>query len=170
MGTAAQPAGWKIVRAAESCSSCGRGFEPGEEFFSRLHLESLSREDFCPGCWSAASPAGPSCFWKARRRESEESGPRLPTLDTLRTLLRRRLAGGRQGPLTYFLALLLLRKRAVRAPRGGGIGVGKPLSIRFPGEDQVHPILVPPARGLVLEEITQELRGILEETAEDEGA
>jgi len=106
---------WKIHRDRTRCDKPGCPLPTAQEFYAVLELPGCVRRDLCAACFRQLEARGkPPIHWKARRKE----GRRAPVLDleSLRALFDR-LADVEDETargLRYFIALLLLRKRALR--------------------------------------------------------
>ena len=105
---------WKIARRAPACGLCGAPFADGEEHYSLLRLEEgLQRSDRCLGCFRSRPAAETEFFWRTkfvrdrRRRIAVD-------LEALREAFLALPPAGDRSELRYLIALLLLRKRALR--------------------------------------------------------
>lgn len=107
---------WKIGRKARTCAGCGKPFPFEQPFHSAIWLEKdgFLRRDLCETCFSGA-PAEPYSHWIAVIAKPA-GGPRVFDLGLAAEFLRRLSAEGdpARAPLAWLLALLLVRKRAVR--------------------------------------------------------
>ncbi len=114
--------GWKIDRRKRACTGCSREFASEEKHYSAIRRDgaAFGRLDACTACWDRLFPAGtepPFSFWKtvAPRREKKRLEDVAAMTEFFKKLLER--AGTDPGleKVTYLTALLLMRKRRVRA-------------------------------------------------------
>ena len=107
---------WKIGRKSPSCGGCGKAFPHETPFHSAIWLEAdgFRRRDLCDACY-AAVPAPPYSHWITVLPKPVAKA-RAFDLGLAAEFLRRLSAEGEpsKAPLAYLLALLLVRKRAVR--------------------------------------------------------
>ena len=107
---------WKIGRKSPACAGCGKPFGFGAPFHSAIFLagEAFARRDLCDPCFRAA-PAAPYSHWLAAIPKPDDR-KRAFDLGLAAEFLRRLAAepDPARAPLAHLLALLLVRKRAVR--------------------------------------------------------
>lgn len=115
---------YKIHRPQTACSSTGRVFAAGEEFFSALIRGSggLERRDLAADAWDGP-PSGTIAWWRSRHLPPGEGGPVLAPIDVLLDALEALEEQPGEEPLRYLLALQLVRRRALRIEGAGGDGV-----------------------------------------------
>lgn len=115
---------WRIAETATRCASCRMPFVEEQEFFSRLEIgdATLTRVDCCATCWQAqVVELQDPVYWKTRRRGGPN--PRnVVDLNSLHGLLMNLLEDKRPEveALRYVVALMLLRKKLLKAVRGAG--------------------------------------------------
>ncbi|PWU08580.1 MAG: hypothetical protein C5B47_04520 [Verrucomicrobia bacterium] len=117
---------WEIKKRAHVCTHTGKEFQKGELFYTLLFREDggFRREDLCEAAWIAhkdsLSGSGinrPFSFWKSRYQPSAPPAPEPIAKKDSETVLRRLIAQNNpvHTNLIYILALLLERKRLLRA-------------------------------------------------------
>jgi hypothetical protein len=119
---------YRIGKARESCSSCGKEFQDGEEVVSCVFPEGdlLGRADLCLACWDAGKAPPSISSW---RRKVEKKAPpkrfdRKAALELFQALADSEEPG--DADTAYILALLLMRKNVFELARTGsenGVGV-----------------------------------------------
>lgn len=103
----------KLHRPQTACTRTGRGFAPGEVFYSALvRGAGLDRLDVAAEAWSGP-PEGTIAWWRSRYPEAGEVGPTLAPVDALLDALEGLEEEGDE-PLRYLLALELTRRRVLR--------------------------------------------------------
>jgi hypothetical protein len=108
---------WKINRDRTRCEKPGCPLPSQKTYTAVLELPSCVRRDLCDACFADYDRkcAFPPVFWRATRRSS---GSKEPVLDlvSLRMLFDRlgQTEDEKARSLRYFVALLLIRKRALR--------------------------------------------------------
>lgn len=114
--------GWKIDRRRRACSKCSREFASEERHVSAIRQagERFERLDACLTCWPSMSPEGPEApfsFWHTNAPKREKR--RLEDLQAMTEFFKKLLEKGPGDPIlekvAYLTALLLMRKRRVRA-------------------------------------------------------
>lgn len=107
---------WKIGRKGRACAGCGTVFAYGAPFHSAIFLEgeAFLRRDLCGACFQSA-PSAPYSQWVTAIPKPEET-KRVFDLGLAAEFLRRLAGEGdpARAALVHLLALLLVRKRAVR--------------------------------------------------------
>jgi len=107
---------WRFGKKGRLCAACGAIFPVETPFHSAIFLEgeSFLRRDLCAACFKSA-PSAPYSHWTTTIPKPEE-GKRVFDLGLAAEFLRRLAAepDPAKGPLAHLLALLLVRKRAIR--------------------------------------------------------
>jgi len=107
---------WRFGRKSPACGACAKPFPHEAPFHSAIWLDAggFRRSDLCDACF-AAVPEPPYSHW---RTAIPKPAAKARAFDLgLAAEFLRRLAGegdASKAPLAYLLALLLVRKRAVR--------------------------------------------------------
>ena len=154
---------YEVQRSARHCSTSGREFAPGEEFYSALVAEGaeLRRMDFSTEAWQGPPP-GAVGWWKSQVPGRTTARASWAPNDVLLHFFDELAEQLEKQDMRYVLALLLVRRRVMRVeeerpnPEGGQI-----LVLYCPRRDATYeiPAIVPePAR---VEEIQQELAKLL---------
>jgi hypothetical protein len=107
---------WRFGKKGQACAACGEVFPVERPFHSAIYLdgEAFRRRDLCDACFRAA-PEPPYSHWVATIPRREEK-KRVFDLGLAAEFLRRLAAepDPARAPLGHLLALLLVRRRAVR--------------------------------------------------------
>jgi hypothetical protein len=125
---------WKFRGREGCCSSCKAEFPEGQRHASVLAVvaDEVRREDLCPSCFDARSPASELFYWFTRRA----AGARGLVLDlVMLEQLFLRLEGHAQQPvreLRFLVALLLMRKRRLKLARVSRGATGEAMILRRP--------------------------------------
>jgi hypothetical protein len=155
---------WKIGRKARACSGCGKEFPFETPFHSAIWLEkeAFLRRDLCGPCFSAA-PAAPYSHWIAEIPRPAER-PRVFDLGLAAEFLRRLAAAGEpaRAPLAWLLALLLVRKRAVRILDLPQDEKGPRVRVEFHDGNAPLEIPAPPLTEALVPSLREELGRLLE--------
>ena len=166
--------GWKIHRDRGRCDKPGCPLASSDEFFAVLSLPECVRHDVCATCFHQLRTAAsePPIYWKARRREGAKRGPTID-VESLKMLFERLdgVEGERAAGLRYFVALLLLRKRALKMVDPVGPEQEEAdLVVGYPRQPQRPPVaLFAPELGPErLENLREELLGALSEDGDTE--
>jgi len=132
---------WKIDKGAAACLACGRGFSPGEEFFSGLEEtgaeEEFARRDFCPACW-AKGPRPFFSHWRTKRPagQGEVTFVERASLEECFRSLWESGEGAKRPKLLYVLALLLVRRKVFRLEEVEREGLGLRLKLKRVGSTE----------------------------------
>src|SRR5688572_20060185 len=109
---------WKIRTEKSRCTRAGCPLPAAREYFALLTLPECSRRDVCAECFEEEVGKGEGkglVYWKARRQPGEKKEPTLD-VESLRGLFWKlgEESGERAAGLRYLVALLLLRRRALK--------------------------------------------------------
>ncbi len=106
---------YEIQRPTRHCSQTGRELRPGERFFSMLvrHEGKLQRRDFSADAWTGP-PEDALGWWRSQVPLPEAGKPQLAPNDVMLDLLEQLADAPDKQDLRYVLALLLVRRRALR--------------------------------------------------------
>jgi hypothetical protein len=155
---------WKIGRKARSCSGCGKPFPFEVSFHSAIWVEkdAFLRRDLCEPCFAAA-PGAPYSHWVTVIPKPAEK-PRVFDLGLAAEFLRRLAAEGEpaRAPLAWLLALLLVRKRAVRILELPQDAKGPRARIEFHDGNAAVEIASPPLTDDLVPVLREELGRLLE--------
>ena len=155
---------WRIGRKARACSACGKPFPLEEPFHSAIWVEkeAFLRRDLCGPCFSAA-PSPPYSHWRTAIPKPAEKA-RVFDLGLAAEFLRRLAAEGEpaRAPLAWLLALLLVRKRAVRILELPGDERGPRARVEFPDGHAALEIPAPPLTEALVPALREELGRLLE--------
>jgi hypothetical protein len=113
---------FKIGRRGGVCGSCGGALVPGASASSALYREpaggaaAFSRKDFCAACFDDASRRGDPFSWWTAVVPAPEVKKAVFDVGVAREFLLRLLKedAPERASLRYLLALLLMRKKAVK--------------------------------------------------------
>lgn len=137
---------WRIGKKGQACGACGKPFPFEVPFHSVIHVEGegFARRDLCEACFAAA-PVPPFSHWRTAIPRPED-GRRTFDLGLAAEFLRRLGAEGdrERAPLAYLLALLLVRKRAVRLLDLPGDEHGPRARVEFHDGREAVEIAAPP--------------------------
>ena len=156
---------WNITRGELKCSSCGRSFEEGEEYFSVVYDEKTEflRKDFCPACAAKIDREETFSFWQTRAPVKDKEAQKLVDDDVIMNFFMR--LETESDPLKrnfrYVLGLLLMRKRLLKfkdVERGEG---GEALVLYSPREQQKYTVYIPQLTEEEIEQVTEEVGQIL---------
>jgi len=141
-----------IESSRRTCLTCGRVFQPTEEYLSGLvevepdekHPHGMARRDFCPDHW-VQEGQGWVAYWRTRVPVPEEPKKKRLVIDDDRLLdVFFRLADTTDPlklDLRYVIGLMLIRKRRLKlegTKRRGGEAV---LRVRKSRSKEVHDLL-----------------------------
>ncbi len=123
---------WRIPKRAADCAACGRGFSDDQAVISALAVGEgeegpvLERADTCEACHADRSPE-PALWWRGQWSTEARKGPVLD-LEAVTAAFHGLEDGSEQADLRALLALILLRKRALRLVeiRGDVLVVARP--------------------------------------------
>ncbi|MBM4021350.1 MAG: hypothetical protein FJ284_03760 [Planctomycetes bacterium] len=110
---------YAIHRPQSVCCRTGRGFAPGEEFFSALVRSAggLERLDVAGDAWQGP-PDGTVAWWRSRHPVAERRGPGLAPVEVLLDAFEALEETAADEPLRYLLALQLVRRRILKLEPG----------------------------------------------------
>jgi hypothetical protein len=107
----------KLHRPQSVCSRTGRGFVPGDVFFSTLCRGEggLERIDVAAEAWDGPPP-GAIAWWRSVQPSAHEAGPALAPVEVLLDALEAFEAeeAAVDEAVRYLLALQLVRRRALK--------------------------------------------------------
>ncbi len=111
---------WEIKGRSRSCTATGREFAEGEFFYTLLFRdkEGFRREDLSEEAWTSRDEGGqPFSFWRTKYELPPPPPPEPLKKNDAESLLRALIASNdpRYQNAIYILALMLERKRALRA-------------------------------------------------------
>ncbi len=161
---------WKIGKSSGRCAACDNELASGEAFFSVLldGAEGLERRDYCRECWpkienERREPRDePIFFW----RTVHEPAPKKRAIDiAMVTELFKKITDSDEEihrKVRYFLALLLMRKKAVSLVRTGSDNGVEYMVIRVKGEDCERIVANPQLEAGELEDVKAELEAMIE--------
>lgn len=108
---------WKISSGQDRCSSCERGFEVDQPYFSSIAVEpgGVMRRDFCTACF-VPSENTDSIFWRTRMPDRNVERKNVVDFAVLRELFFKMVAQGDAAfvPMAYLVGLVLVRKKYLR--------------------------------------------------------
>jgi hypothetical protein len=155
---------WKFARRARACATCGRGFEEGEPHYSLLRLEAgIARLDRCVACFRDAPASPEEFFWRTRFARDPRRRVAID-VEALREAFTRLTPVEANAGLRYLVALLLLRKRALRlveTRRGEGDQPDRLILSPGKGSEVRIEVVVPAMSAEGLESLRTELRALL---------
>jgi hypothetical protein len=105
----------KLHRPQSVCSRTGRGFVPGDVFFSTLCRGEggLERIDVAAEAWDGPPP-GAVAWWRSVQPSVPEAGPALAPVEVLLDALEALEEAAVDEAVCYLLALQLVRRRALK--------------------------------------------------------
>ena len=105
----------KLHRPQSVCSRTGRGFAPGDPFYSALVRapEGLLRIDVATDAWDEP-PAEAIAWWRSVCPEPSAAGPTLAPIDVLLDALEAFEGSEADAAVRYLLALQLVRRRVLK--------------------------------------------------------
>lgn len=105
----------KLHRPQSVCSRTGRGFAPGDPFYSALVRapEGLLRIDVAPDAWDGP-PAEAVAWWRSVCPVASAAGPTLAPVDVLLDTLEAFEGTEADAAVRYLLALQLVRRRVLK--------------------------------------------------------
>ncbi|MGD0896615.1 MAG: hypothetical protein ABR915_02185 [Thermoguttaceae bacterium] len=161
---------YEVQRSARRCSTSGREFAPGEEFYSVLVADGaeLRRYDFAVDVWQGP-PSGALGWWKSQvpdrnagRGHHAKRGRGAPN-DVLLSFFDELGDGPDRQETRYVLALLLVRRRVFRLEEERRDPVGRETLVLYcPRRDATYEIPAVAPEGDRAEQIQQELARLLE--------
>ncbi len=157
---------WRIGKKAEACGGCGKGFPHGMPFHSAIFLqgESFHRKDLCPVCFGPAAAAAPPFSHWVTTTPKPDDRRRAFDLGLAAEFLRRLASEGvpERAPLMHFLALLLVRKRAVRLLESPADAAGPRARVEFHDGHEAVEIPAPPLTEENVPQLRDELGRLLD--------
>lgn len=156
---------YEVQRSARRCSTTGREFLPGEEFYSALIAEGadLQRYDYAAEVWQGP-PTGAVGWWKSQVPDRHAARSRWAPNDVLLQFFDELAEQPDKQEMRYVLALLLVRRRVMRLeeeqrePEGGEV-----LTLYCPRRDtsyEVRVVMPDPAQAdLIQQELAKLLEG-----------
>ena len=105
----------KLHRPRGVCATTGRGFAPGETFYSALvrGAAGLDRLDLSAEAWTGP-PVNALGWWRSTWQVAESAGPSLAPVDVLLDVFEELDGRPDDAALRYLLALQLVRRRVLR--------------------------------------------------------
>ena len=137
---------WQMPRRGETCSCCGRSFEPGDVMTACLYEtpDGYERRDYCDAC---AVPDDPPTIaaWRTRRPPPAEKKTRAFDRATVWQFFERleQPATPEQKQLRFVLALLLWRKKALKLKGSQAAPEGEVWHFVAPGDAATFAVLRP---------------------------
>ncbi len=107
---------WQIRPGAQTCEHCGRAFEDGDPFFSRLEWgaeDGYRRSDFGLECWNEEQKQNALSAWRTVYRKPEPPPPEPVGRETAESLLRTFMEedDASHRDAVFVLAVMLERRR-----------------------------------------------------------
>lgn len=137
---------YEIPKHSKKCASTGREIAPGEAYFSAL-IEGpigFERRDYAPEGWTGP-PEGTIGFWQGQlASEQKPVAPKAASIDDMVSLFHqiRQTPEARAG-LLFVLALLLIRRRALKLHGSESGPNGRELLVSFAKDSDVMRIADP---------------------------
>lgn len=106
----------KLHRPHPVCSRTGRGFVPGDVFFSALlrGAGGLERIDVAVGAWDGPPPAAIAWWRSVQPAAAHDAGPSLAPVEVLLNALEALDEANADEAVRYLLALQLVRRRILK--------------------------------------------------------
>ena len=157
---------WKIGKSRGCCSACEGELEAGKPFYSVLNEweGGLERCDYCLNCWGSREQDKnrATFFWRTVQAEA----PKKRAIDLgMVTDLFRKLPESEEPmrqKVRYFLALLLMRKRAVKLLNTGREDGREFMLIQLKGEESPLRVINPDLTPGELDDVKAELEALME--------
>lgn len=155
---------WSMPRRAEQCAACGHPFEVGEAFQAFLYEgeAGYERRDYCRACEVPAEPA-PIGSWLTRRPEPVARKVQPFDREAIFSFFER-LEDAKephQIQFRFVLALLLWRKKVLRLDGTRESEAGESWEFVVPRTGAAHQVLRPPLDEEQLEQLSNQLEGLL---------
>lgn len=136
----------KLHRPRGVCATTGRGFAPGETFYSALvrGAAGLDRLDLSAEAWTGP-PVNALGWWRSTWQVAESAGPSLAPVDVLLDVFEELDGRPDDAALRYLLALQLVRRRVLRivdAPPDAASGDNLVVACRK--RDREYRVALPP--------------------------
>jgi hypothetical protein len=155
---------YHIGKKRETCASCGRDFEDGEEVVSCVFPEgeNIGRADLCTACWDLGR--APEHFSSWRRKVEKEAVPKRFDSNAALALFRILIDSEEQNDAdtAYILALLLMRKKIFELIRAGSEEGVKTMMLRLRGGVEEFKVVDRNLTEDRLEEVKNSLESIFE--------
>ena len=156
---------YHIGKKRETCASCGRNFEDGEDVVSCVFPEgeNIGRADLCIACWEQGQ--APQHFSSWRRKVEKETAPRRFDGKAALALFRVLADSEEQkdADTAYILALLLMRRKVFELVRTGSEKGVKRIILRLRGGAEEFGVVDRNLTEERLEEVKNSLESIFEE-------
>ncbi|MHC4821149.1 MAG: hypothetical protein ACYTDX_05450 [Planctomycetota bacterium] len=155
---------WRIGKKARACTGCEEAFPFDTDFHSVIHLveEAFVRRDLCGACWEKNEDVAFSS-WVTQIPKPEQK-KRQFDLGLAAEFLRKLAVedDGERGPLAHLLAILLVRKRAIRIRRMPQDEAGPRIKVEFLDGHEPVVIHAPPLTAESVEPLKEELGNLLD--------
>jgi hypothetical protein len=155
----------KLHRPNGCCGKSGRGFVPGELFYSALVRSkgALDRLDVCAEAWDGP-PAQSLAWWKSIYPAADSAGSTLAPVEVLLDVLEQLDGRPEETALRYLLALELVRRRVLRVvDRHGTAAAVAPdtMLLACRRRDSEYHVQVVAARAATADGVQQRLAALL---------
>lgn len=155
----------KLHRPNGSCGKSGRGFVPGELFYSALVRSkgALDRIDICAEAWDGP-PEQSLAWWKSTYPAADAAGSTLAPVEVLLDVLEQLDGRPDEAALRYLLALELVRRRVLRVvDRHGTAAAIAPdtMLLACRRRDSEYHVQVVPARAAAADGVQERLAALL---------
>lgn len=155
----------KLHRPNGSCGKSGRGFVPGELFYSALVRSkgALDRLDICAEAWDGP-PEQSLAWWKSLYPAADSAGSTLAPVEVLLDVLEQLDGRPDETALRYLLALELVRRRVLRVvDRHGTASAVNPdtMLLACRRRDSEYHVQVVPARAAAADGVQERLAALL---------
>lgn len=155
----------KLHRPNGSCGKSGRGFVPGELFYSALVRSkgALERIDICAEAWGGP-PEQSLAWWKSLYPAADSTGSTLAPVEVLLDVLEQLDGQPDEKALRYLLALELVRRRVLRVvDRHGTAAAIAPdtMLLACRRRDSEYHVQVVPARAAAADGVQERLAALL---------
>lgn len=153
---------YEIQRCTRRCAATNRELADGETVYSLVRREGaeLIREDYSAAAWTGP-PEHSLGWWKARIPSRTDNRAKLAPSDVLLKLFRDLEDVPSKQDMRYVLALLLVRRRLLRLEEQASTRPAHELHLFCPRDETQHFVAVAPPDGGRIEEIQNELAGLL---------
>lgn len=155
---------YEVQHCARRCTTTGREFAPGEEYYSVLVVEGadLKRYDYAADAWPGP-PETALGWWKSRLPQRNANRKHWAPNDVMLDFWDQLAGQADKQDMRYVLTLLLVRRRVFRLEEEqrdpGGL---ETLVVHCPRRDatyEVPAVMPPPQR---IEQIQEELAALLQ--------
>ncbi|MFN5757747.1 MAG: hypothetical protein ACK54F_10555 [Planctomycetia bacterium] len=155
----------KLHRPNGSCGKSGRGFVPGELFYSALvrSTGAIERIDICAEAWGGP-PEQSLAWWKSLYPAADSAGSTLAPVEVLLDVLEQLDGQPDEKALRYLLALELVRRRVLRVvDRHGTAAAIAPdtMLLACRRRDSEYHVQVVPARAAAADGVQERLAALL---------